>query len=250
MILSDLSSALRAISSGLQLPVIVILLFIIALTVLLIGTLIGEIFTERRHMKQNMPRFADQIQECAEESEKAVNNITEGENKNDSRQTAEKAAEVIEKSGLLKRQKKALIELTRHSSITPLMRESMAVRLLQEERAHYDKILKISDVISRIAPMFGLLGTLIPLGPGIIALGQGDTYTLSTSLLTAFDTTVAGLISAAAAFIISAIRRTWYANYMSALEMAAECVLEVMKNEEKASSSCNKPDVEPMTVVK
>lgn len=39
--------------------------------------------------------------------------------------------------------------------------------------------------------MLGLLGTLIPLGPGIIALGQGDTQTLSTSLLTAFDTTIA-----------------------------------------------------------
>ena len=80
---------------------------------------------------------------------------------------------------------------------------------MHEERSHYEKILKVSDIIARIAPMFGLLGTLIPLGPGIIALGQGDTYTLSTSLLTAFDTTVAGLISAAAAFIISAVRRSW-----------------------------------------
>lgn len=235
MLTSDLSNALRAVSSGLQTPVIVILLFILAVTVLLIGTLIGEIFTERRHMKQNMPEFADRIQECAEASEEAAINNKNTENvkdaENGSRQAAEKAAEVIQASGLLKRQKNALIELTKHSSITPLMRESMAVRLLHEERSHYEKILKISDIIARIAPMFGLLGTLIPLGPGIIALGQGDTYTLSTSLLTAFDTTVAGLISAAVAFIISAIRRSWYSNYMSALEMGAECVLEVMKGD-------------------
>lgn len=229
MLSSDLSNALRAVSSGLQTPVIVILLFILAVTVLLIGTLIGEIFTERRHMKQNMPEFADRIQECAEASEEAA--INNENTENGSRPAAEKAAEVIQASGLLKRQKKALIELTKHSSITPLMRESMAVRLLHEERSYYEKILKISDIIARIAPMFGLLGTLIPLGPGIIALGQGDTYTLSTSLLTAFDTTVAGLISAAVAFIISAIRRSWYSNYMSALEMGAECVLEVMKND-------------------
>lgn len=234
MISSDLSNALRAVSSGLQIPVMVILLFIIGVTVLLVGTLIGEIFTERRHMKQNMPEFADRIQECAEESEKEAENGSENKNTENvsrsSRPAAEKAAEVIRASGLLKRQKKALIELTEHGTVTPLMRESMAVRLLHEERSHYEKILKISDIISRIGPMFGLLGTLIPLGPGIIALGQGDTYTLSTSLLTAFDTTVAGLISAAVAFMISAIRRSWYSNYMSALEMAAECVLEVMKN--------------------
>ena len=232
MISSDLSNALRAVSSGLQTPVMVILLFLIAVTVLLVGTLIGEIFTERRHMKQNMPQFADRIQECADLSEKEAESREE-----QSRLAAEKTAEVIRTSGLLKRQKKALLELTEHHSITPLMRESMAVRLLHEERSHYEKILKVSDIISRIGPMFGLLGTLIPLGPGIIALGQGDTYTLSTSLLTAFDTTVAGLISAAVAFIISAIRRSWYSNYMSALEMGAECVLEVMKNDGTADTS-------------
>lgn len=235
MFSSDLSNALRAVSSGLQTPVMVILLFILAVTILLIGTLIGEIFTERRHMKQNMPEFADRIQECTEESEESVNEHA-GDAGAGSRPAAEKAADVIRTSGLLKRQKKALIELTKHSGITPLMRESMAVRLMHEERSHYEKILKVSDIIARIAPMFGLLGTLIPLGPGIIALGQGDTYTLSTSLLTAFDTTVAGLISAAAAFIISAVRRSWYSNYMSALEMGAECVLEVMKND--SASKC------------
>lgn len=246
MISSDLTNALRAVSSGLQAPVMIILLFILALTILLIGTLIGEFFTERRHMKQNMPQFADKIQECAGGAEKSIyineekiqNDGSEPEmaaadaEEADERSAAEKAAEVIKESKLLKRQKKALTELTAHPSVTPLMRESMAVRLLHEERRHYDNILKISDIISRIGPMFGLLGTLIPLGPGIIALGQGDTYTLSTSLLTAFDTTVAGLISAAVAFIISAVRRGWYTNYMSALEMAAECVLEVMKEEE------------------
>lgn len=246
MISSDLSNALRAVSSGLQTPVMVILLFILAVTVILIGTLIGEFFTERRHMKQNMPQFADKIQACAngvenysnDEAENSAYIIEEKIQDADAEGTetrsltaAQKAAEVIKDSKLLKRQKKTLTELTAHSSITPLMRESMAVRLLHEERRHYDSILKISDIISRIGPMFGLLGTLIPLGPGIIALGQGDTYTLSTSLLTAFDTTVAGLISAAAAFVISAIRRGWYTNYMSALEMAAECVLEVMKEE-------------------
>ena len=129
----------------------------------------------------------------------------------------------------MKRQKKALTELISHPDITPAMRESLAVRLLEEEKSHYSIIVMITDLIARLAPMFGLLGTLIPLGPGIIALGRGDTYTLSTSLLTAFDTTAAGLLAAAAAFLISAIRKKWYANYMSALEMSMECILEVTK---------------------
>ena len=141
--------------------------------------------------------------------------------------------EVIRDSGLLKRQKRALTELISHPDITPAMRESLAVRLLEEEKSHYNVIVLITDLIARLGPMFGLLGTLIPLGPGIIALGRGDTYTLSTSLLTAFDTTAAGLLAAAAAFVISAVRKRWYANYMSALEMSMECILEVTKEGEE-----------------
>jgi biopolymer transport protein ExbB/TolQ len=106
------------------------------------------------------------------------------------------------------------------------MREALAVRLVQAERARYENITRVSDLLAKLGPMFGLLGTLIPLGPGIIALGRGDTYTLSLSLLTAFDTTIAGLI-AAAAFVISAVRKKWYSGYMQSLEMVMTCVLEV-----------------------
>jgi biopolymer transport protein ExbB/TolQ len=74
--------------------------------------------------------------------------------------------------------------------------------------------------------MFGLMGTLIPLGPGLIALAQGDTKTLSDSLLIAFDTTVAGLISAAISFVISGIRKGWYEQYMTGLETIMETILE------------------------
>lgn len=85
--------------------------------------------------------------------------------------------------------------------------------------------------------MLGLMGTLIPLGPGIIALGQGDTYTLSTSLLMAFDTTVAGLACAAAALIISTIRKRWYRNYMSMLETLMECTLEAENKAQAAAAA-------------
>jgi biopolymer transport protein ExbB/TolQ len=167
------------------------------------GTLIAEIFTERLQLKAKLPKLVDALR-----SGKAPIN------------------ETIEKSGVLRRQKRTLLELTNHKDLNPAMREALAERLVYEEREHYDGIVKITDVISRIGPMFGLLGTLIPLGPGIIALGRGDTYTLSVSFLTAFDTTIAGLIAAAVAFVISAIRKKWYANYMSTLELVMECVLE------------------------
>ena len=69
--------------------------------------------------------------------------------------------------------------------------------------------------------MLGLMATLIPLGPGLIALGQGDTITLADSLLTAFDATVTGL-AAGDCLAISRLRKRWYEDYLSTLEVLLE----------------------------
>lgn len=202
-----MSDLLRTLASGLQYPVIAVLLLLMAAALILLGSLLVEIFTERRHLKVKLPQMADAL-----------------------RDGTQPAACCIQESGLLKRQKVALLELTRHPELTGQMRQALAERILEEEQARFDWIVKLSDLICKLGPMFGLLGTLIPLGPGIIALGQGDTYTLSQSLLTAFDTTIAGLAAAAVAMIISTVRKSWYRNYMSVLETLAECVLEVEKD--------------------
>ena len=171
----------------------------------LVGWLIAEYCTERRHLKVALPALMEQLR------------------------TADDREAVIEQSGLLRRQKDALLELLRHPDFTDATREALAVELLEREQDRYDDIVKLSELLARLAPMLGLLGTLIPLGPGIIALGQGDTYTLSTSLLTAFDTTIAGLVAAAFAIVVSSIRRRWYREYGSLLEALCTEVLELTK---------------------
>lgn len=213
MDVSRLNAAMRAVASAMQTPVILILMLLLAFTVFLIGWVIVEFYTERRLLKAKLPALVDALNET---------------------KNREETKECVAKSGLLKRQRAALTELLSHPELTPLMRESLAVRIVTEEQSHYDVRLKTSDLVARIAPLLGLLGTLIPLGPGIIALGQGDTMTLSSSLMTAFDTTILGLISAAAAMVISTIRKNWYNNYMSVLETAAECILEVEKRNDEA----------------
>lgn len=202
----SVTAILRTISSSLQYPVIIVLFLLMAAVLLLLGSLIAEGLTERRHLKAHMPALVDELRR---------REIT--------------PAETVQNSGLLKRQKKLLVELTKHPELTENMREALALRLVEEEQSRYESIVKISDLIAKLGPIFGLLGTLIPLGPGIVALGQGDTNTLSESLLTAFDTTVVGMIVAAVAMLVSAVRKSWYKNYMSILETLTDCILEVEK---------------------
>lgn len=202
-----LGKVLHSMTSVLQIPVVIILILFIAAILVAIGWIISEYMNEHKHMQVQLPKLLDEIRAGEQPIE-----------------------EIIETSGLLKTQKEALIEITKHSDFNNLMLESLAANLLEREQERYDAKLKPTDLLSKLGPMFGLLGTLIPLGPGIIALGQGDTMTLSQSLMTAFDTTIAGLIVAAIAIVISTSRRGWYNNYMSVLETVMDCVVEMEKN--------------------
>jgi len=72
--------------------------------------------------------------------------------------------------------------------------------------------------ITRIGPMLGLMGTLIPLGPALNGLATGDIASLSSNLVVAFTTTVTGVFLGCAGFTMSLIRRNWYSRDMSDLE--------------------------------
>ena len=75
---------------------------------------------------------------------------------------------------------------------------------------HATKRLEIIDLLARSGPILGLMGTLIPLGPGLTALGTGNIDILATALTVAFDTTVVGLLIGLLAYAMGRVRRRWY----------------------------------------
>ncbi|NLK55692.1 MAG: MotA/TolQ/ExbB proton channel family protein [Bacteroidales bacterium] len=197
------------VSSGLLVPTIVVLLLFLAWLVIELGGLLVEIFVERRRNKIDVPKMINDFQ---------------GKN-------AEEILEIIERSSLSQRQKTALSKLISHSDLPGASLQALERRLIAKEELHYVRITNRTDLVVRLGPTLGLMGTLIPLGPGIIALGQGNTKVLSDSLLTAFDTTVTGLITAGIAFVISRLRKRWYEDYLSVMEALIESLLEVFAHE-------------------
>jgi hypothetical protein len=140
--------------------------------------------------------------------------------------TFEELPAVINTSGLLMSQRLRLFKMVVYMYLPEEARTEVAKRLLYDQSQVYQKQIAKTDVLSKIAPMLGLMGTLIPLGPGIVALSAGDTATLSQSLNIAFDSTVAGLVTAAICFVVSRVRRRWYADYLVSLEGALNTLLE------------------------
>lgn len=78
-----------------------------------------------------------------------------------------------------------------------------------------------ADLLARVGPMLGLMGTLIPLGPGLAALGRGELDVLAQAVTVAFNTTVLGLLAGILGFLIGRMRRRWYDAAMEELEGAA-----------------------------
>ena len=75
-----------------------------------------------------------------------------------------------------------------------------------------------ADLLARAGPMLGLMGTLIPLGPGLAALGRGELEPLATAVTVAFDTTVLGLLVGICGFVIGRLRRRWYDQLLERME--------------------------------
>ena len=189
----------------------ILLLAVLIFTLMLFGSLLAELLTERKHFKVCDVVLIDELRNAPDQMEECIKN-----------------------SRLLKRQKNVLLEIINHGTLSERMKDALAIRLLDQEKDYWLGRIRISDLIARMAPMLGLLGTLIPLGPGLMALGTSHGFdVLSESLLTAFNTTIVGLACALLAMIISYVRRKWYSNYLSVMETLVECVLEVANHETK-----------------
>ena len=76
-------------------------------------------------------------------------------------------------------------------------------------------------ILVRAGPAIGLMGTLIPLAPGLAALGDGNVAQLAGDLRDAFAATVIGLLVGTVAFALTLSRTRMYTEDLAALERAA-----------------------------
>lgn len=185
-------------------PVMFILGALIVYAAWCVGSIIVEVFRQRIHFKENVPAFVNSIYDAQYDQ---LNSI-------------------VEYSGMLRSHKRALLVVANNMGLPQDDLFALAKREIELLQEHYQAISGRTDAVAKIAPMVGLMGTLIPLGPGIVAMGQGNTDALASSLLIAFDTTIAGLITAAICLIVTRIRKAWYGRYLGAVEAGMTAILQ------------------------
>jgi len=204
-----LASALHVISQSLLIPVIVGLLAFMVYAIISFGGLISE--------------HSSRIRFDSGKTENLIRSISNPG-------TPEKIIEEVNKSELTKSSKEVLIKIANTPNMGSKSREALARKLIEGEELKAAKSLEKTDIVTRLGPTLGLMGTLIPMGPGLAALGAGDINTLAQAIIIAFDTTVVGLAAGGVAFVISKVRRRWYEDNLSTIDTLAESVLEVLDN--------------------
>lgn len=202
-----ISAAMDTISQSLTIPVLIILLIIVVASLFLLGEIIAEYF---KNKPVKVSEIYDLIFQIANAS------------------SIEHLQIIVNQSGIPDTQKRILTKISDTHSMKKTSREAAARRLVEMEEEHIDKNLNKTDIITRIGPTLGLMGTLIPMGPGLAALGAGDINTLATSLTLAFNTTIVGIGSGALCYVLGKIRKSRYDRYLADLDALTDAVLDYM----------------------
>lgn len=99
-------------------------------------------------------------------------------------------------------------------------------RLLANFEIAADKDLAISKTLTKLGPILGLMGTLIPMGPALAGLASGDIASMAYNMQIAFATTVVGLVAGAIGFLTQQVKQRWYLQDMTNLEFLSELLNE------------------------
>lgn len=88
--------------------------------------------------------------------------------------------------------------------------EILAEKTVEDFALELEKKLFIHKTLTRTGPMLGLMGTLIPMGPALLGLSQGDVSTMAANMQLAFSTTVVGVVVGGLGYVNLIVRQRWH----------------------------------------
>ena len=190
-----ISNILFWISTGLLVPVIVLLIFFFIRALILIGGFMGQYM----QTKKTTDILYKDIEKLSPQTLEAFEMKLAGQQPSVLKAFAEKI--------IANRGDKGKLEL-----------------MLSEYEIEADKNLATSKVLTKMGPILGLMGTLIPMGPALVGLSTGDISAMAYNMQVAFATTVVGLVVSAIGFLTQMVKQRWAVKNLTILEYLADVV--------------------------
>ena len=191
-----ISDILYWISTGLLVPVIVLLIILFCRALLLAGSFYGQYMSIRK-------------------TEALLRN-----------ELGKLTSETGELNSKLPEKSRSLVIMYMRQVLDARDTPAQVQRLLANFEIAADKDLAISKTLTKLGPILGLMGTLIPMGPALAGLASGDIASMAYNMQIAFATTVVGLVAGAVGFLTQQVKQRWYLQDMTNLEFIAELLNE------------------------
>lgn len=190
-----ISNILYWISTGLLVPVIVLLIFFFIRALILIGGFMGQYLQTKR-----------------------TTDILYKDIENLSPQTLEQF------EMKLASQQPSAVKAFAEKIIANRADSGKLDLMLSEYEIEADKNLSTSKVLTKMGPILGLMGTLIPMGPALVGLSTGDIASMAYNMQVAFATTVVGLVVSAIGFLTQQVKQRWAVKNLTILEYLVDVV--------------------------
>lgn len=195
--MNAISDILFWISTGLMVPVIVLLIILFIRSILLVGGFFGQYLFIRK-------------------TEKVLRESMEGLTTGNVDELADKLP--VKSDALVIRYIREMLNVQNSPAHIQ--------RLLANFEIVVDKDLAICKMLTKLGPILGLMGTLIPMGPALVGLSTGDIASMAYNMQIAFATTVVGLFAGGIGFITQQVKQRWYLQDLTNLEFLAELLNE------------------------
>lgn len=109
--------------------------------------------------------------------------------------------------------------------------EAHREKIITDFEISCEKELDKSRMLSKMGPILGLMGTLIPMGPALAGLASGDIAEMSHHMQVAFNTTVVGLVIGCIGYLILQTKQRWFAEDLNRLTFINDLLQENMNKE-------------------
>ena len=195
-----ISNILYWISTGLLMPVIVLLIYFFIRAIILIGGFFGQYMTERQTSSM---------------LDVKIKNLNPSE-------IVSFIQSLPEKTG-------APIVKTLKEIVGADGNQARLDMLVSEYELVTEEKIATSKILTKMGPILGLMGTLIPMGPALVGLAAGDIASMAYNMQVAFATTVVGLVVSAIGFVTQQAKERWASHNLMILDFVVESLNEKSK---------------------
>lgn len=192
-----ISKLLFWVANSLLIPDIIILLFLFARSLLLIGSFYNQFMVKRKNDKL----LSEQIK-CLKLS--TVDSLI---------------------SSLPEKDNSLFIRYLRDLLSNPAT-EAYSDFLISNFENEAEKDTSLSKLLSKTGPILGLIGTLIAMSPALVGLSTGDISGMAYNMQVVFATTVVGLVISGVGLCTLQFKQRWYARDVNNLDYISRVLIE------------------------